>query len=371
MSYCNIQIPVNATIFPVDTRYTSQKVLFLPTASTVGSRVLTIKDYYGTARISSFTLSTTGLDTIDGFRNFFRFTSSFQALTLASDGQTNWKTLSYFNDANTLQTPFSPSTFSSLALWVDGSDPWNQGPFSTVVSTAVPIWYDKSGGQRNLVWSTVSGGAVGSNLMSTAYVSTFGTYCNWTIRFRDNRTCFAGDQRYFSAGNTGTTAVTVFQGSGQYNFRHGDANQARTIFSDTAGGLDIAYGVSNGVYNTFNATNSQFGTLSVVWNPSTQRSYYRANGAPVGTAGFIFNLSTNNESQRFLLAGENLGSGQAFRSFTGHYAEFLYYNDSLPSSQVQILEGYLAWKWGIQERLNSNHPYRFITPSSYDFSSPT
>ncbi len=137
---------------------------------------------------------------------------------------------------------------------------------------------------------------------------------------------------------------------------------------DTTLSYNMNYGNSGGNFNNGNSA-ATFCTTSFVWNPSTSRSFYRFNGNTIGA--FVFNLSTLNVGTQFYLGGSVLGAGQAFRAFIGDYAEFIYYNSALPSSQIQIVEGYLAWKWGIESRLNSNHPYRFITPSSYDFSSPT
>jgi hypothetical protein len=38
-------------------------------------------------------------------------------------------------------------------------------------------------------------------------------------------------------------------------------------------------------------------------------------------------------------------------------AEIIHYNDSITTTQRQQVEGYLAWKWGLQANLPSSHPY--------------
>lgn len=373
MSYCNIQIPTNATIIPVDTRTTSAKVLFLPSASTVGTRFITIKDYYGTARISSFTISTTGLDSIDGTRNFFRFTSSLQSLSLASDGFSNWRTISYTNDVNAYQIPFSPSSISSLALWVDASDPWNRGPFSTVVSTNIPIWFDKSGLQNNLRVSSVQSGIL--TQPSTQLISTVAGTFRWSIR-QDATMQYAGNPSFISSGNTGTTSFVVFRGGGQNNasvIYYGSTNLIRQVLRDSTLSYNIRYGASGGYFNVQgDVTGGNYCTMSAVWAPSTQLSFYKFNGTTVGFDSgvkFRFNLSTNTNAFMYVSGIPNSGTGSG--QFIGNISECLVYNSNLTSSQVNIVEGYLSWKWGIQTLLNPQHPYRFVTPSSYDVSSPT
>jgi hypothetical protein len=48
---------------------------------------------------------------------------------------------------------------------------------------------------------------------------------------------------------------------------------------------------------------------------------------------------------------------------TSEVAEVLYYSESLSTSQCQQIEGYLAWKWGLQGNLPTNHPFRLFPPS--------
>lgn len=44
---------------------------------------------------------------------------------------------------------------------------------------------------------------------------------------------------------------------------------------------------------------------------------------------------------------------------TNTFAEVIHYNTALTSAQRQQVEGYLAWKWGLQNTLPSGHPYRY------------
>jgi hypothetical protein len=53
----------------------------------------------------------------------------------------------------------------------------------------------------------------------------------------------------------------------------------------------------------------------------------------------------------------------------GKISEVIYVNSGLLLNIQQNLEGYLAWKWGLQANLPANHPYRYAAPpgSTADF----
>jgi hypothetical protein len=57
--------------------------------------------------------------------------------------------------------------------------------------------------------------------------------------------------------------------------------------------------------------------------------------------------------------GINAGGGNASHC---EIAEIIFYNSNLDSSQRQSIEGYLAWKWGLQASLPSNHVYAAVAP---------
>lgn len=62
--------------------------------------------------------------------------------------------------------------------------------------------------------------------------------------------------------------------------------------------------------------------------------------------------------------GFTLGNDRTLTSqFIGDIAEVLLFSNTLfTSGRRQAIEGYLAWKWGLQTSLPSNHPYRYMYP---------
>jgi hypothetical protein len=49
--------------------------------------------------------------------------------------------------------------------------------------------------------------------------------------------------------------------------------------------------------------------------------------------------------------------------YNGDIAEILVYQGDLSTNQRQQIEGYLAWKWGLQSNLPANHPYVLFPPN--------
>jgi hypothetical protein len=58
-----------------------------------------------------------------------------------------------------------------------------------------------------------------------------------------------------------------------------------------------------------------------------------------------------------------LGSRSDGATRTGRISEVVYVSTALLPAQQQALEGYLAWKWGLQASLPSSHPYRNSAPT--------
>jgi hypothetical protein len=59
-----------------------------------------------------------------------------------------------------------------------------------------------------------------------------------------------------------------------------------------------------------------------------------------------------------------IGMTSASERWSGQIYEVICYNSALSTTNRQKIEGYLAWKWGIQTSLPSNHPYYSAAPTS-------
>jgi len=60
--------------------------------------------------------------------------------------------------------------------------------------------------------------------------------------------------------------------------------------------------------------------------------------------------------------GQQLGAGYIAYNFDGYAMEIIIFKSVLPQEQIQKVEGYLAWKWGLNKQLPYNHPYKSKAP---------
>lgn len=131
MSISNIDLPSDRSIFAVDTRADPSKVLFLPAASNVPGRLITLKDFYGTANLYPFTVSTTGADRIDTYNSSILVSTSFQSIGFFAYETAGWSILT--NQGATL-----PGSIPSPS-YIETSFTSNATLYSVDVSTSAKI----------------------------------------------------------------------------------------------------------------------------------------------------------------------------------------------------------------------------------------
>ena len=77
------------------------------------------------------------------------------------------------------------------------------------------------------------------------------------------------------------------------------------------------------------------------------------NGVSAGT----FATAATSNAGLPVLSRDVVGGGSAIL-----YCEVIAYTSLLTTTQRQLVEGYLAWKWGLQGRLDAAHPYKTAGP---------
>ena len=97
--------------------------------------------------------------------------------------------------------------------------------------------------------------------------------------------------------------------------------------------------------------------LSGVWNAGPNMTLH-VDGAQTMTSNVTGSIAYNSDP---ISVGTWLG-GLANNSFGGDIAEILFYDTALSTDDRQLVEGHLGWKYGLQEQLPSDHPYRFANP---------
>jgi hypothetical protein len=260
---------------------------------------------------------------------------------------------------------FTPLSIPNCCLWLDGgdrttlfSDSAGTLPVSTG-SITVAHWKDKSTSNNNATNTANQPFVSFASQNSLPTVSFTGTqYLNLTSTSLPNG---GTDATYFFVCKT-TTASFV-----QVFFSHGPtpAEVAKTpqffyasgqIYADTYG--------SNAIYDNATLTN-QFLTLSITRNGSLSgwlhgSSFIGSNNSPLS-----FNTGTG-----FATLGVGRVSATLDYYFRGEMAEVVIYNSNLNTVDRQLLEGYLANKWGINRRLPSDHPYIGYRPLTSNFPLP-
>ena len=69
--------------------------------------------------------------------------------------------------------------------------------------------------------------------------------------------------------------------------------------------------------------------------------------------------------------GKSLNPSSVFLSASFHVCEIIAYNRALATTDRQMIEGYLAWKWGMTTQLPIGHPYQKFPPTGEQVTVPS
>ena len=264
---------------------------------------------------------------------------------------------------------FTPTMISSLALWFDASDPGT----ITQSGGTVSEWRDKSSNAYSVIQGTASNrptyttnllnGLPGIQISATTYLYQVGSSIP-----------------NFSSSASTTVYMVAKNGSTMPNW-----NIINTMYFIGDGGgtnryhLSFGYGTANGLTLLANG--------SYIVSPSSYVVPLNSNAiigfSSSSTSNFLFyNGSNTAYSSTGALPSANNSTwflfGDARTSINAvtdeNIYEFVGFNTVLTTSQQQLVEGYLAWKWGLQSSLSNGHPYKttplytipsLMTPATY------
>ena len=260
----------------------------------------------------------------------------------------------YSNRLNT--TTFSPTNISGCALWLDASDSNSvQTSGGNVLSVS-----DKSGngltmtknGTGNLPYNTASQNGLNtigpfSASVSSAYLLTSTT--NFDFGTNDFA-IFAVSNT--SATNNGLYPIISKNYSGANNswyLRRNNNNEFQTQYITSTGITSRATvgGISTNTWYMTSGVATRLGNTYMIVNGGTTGS-----GTASGQAGTI-----NPSAAIAIGVGMNAGGTAASVATESQIGEIIVYIGSISLTQRQNIEGYLAWKWGLQTSLPSTHPY--------------
>jgi len=252
-----------------------------------------------------------------------------------------------------------PLTIAGISLWLDGLDITGTGTSYPTGST-VTTWTDKSGNQRN---ATASSGGVNYTMTFGIYpglVFTNSQYLLGSISITGNTLSIFSIFSQANQGTGGAGRIIGLAATGQNDYNSGSYM-----------GLLRQSGLSFGPYRNGTFTGN---TLSGYDTPTIMEAWYDGTNQYSTINGGLTPLS-NAFSGNFAISAyavannTNLGdvpNGPLY----GSIGEVIVYNISPTLSQRQLIEGYLAWKWGIQASLVTGHPYQTVPPSYPPFTPP-
>ena len=244
-------------------------------------------------------------------------------------------------------TSFSPIQFPGLNVWLDGRDPLGTGN-APANGTSITTWADKSRNGRSFTGSaTYNSASTGLVFNGTTNFFTFSqmplTYTG-SVAYVVNITNAGAWDNFFQLGPV--SAGVTFRVNGY---------TSTTVQINTVGGQD------------------QIAQLPIYTNKLVIFYYTFTGTASTSTSLFIEEigngtLQTNTGTASRGITPGNQGAyigtyGDGAGRMTGVVHEVLYYNTVLPTQSQQTIEGYLAWKWSVQDSLPPSHPFRYFAPT--------
>lgn len=244
----------------------------------------------------------------------------------------------------------------SPALWLDAADS------STItIATGVSQWNDKSGNGRNVSQSTPAAQpAYTANALNglpvVAFDASNDTLFNTSAALLRNLSgatiimiarkatlATSGFQIYIPTSTGGGRAVYLYNSGGITGLQVGGRRTSTDSLQFTGNSAYTSnYEIQVGRFDYMGADLQLWlnGTLN-------GQRVFQTSGVTDNDAGALY-----------------LGSSGSSSFVNAQIGEALIYNSALSTNNREIVEGYLAWKWGLQASLPANHPYRNSPPTT-------
>jgi hypothetical protein len=250
----------------------------------------------------------------------------------------------------TAPTFFSITSVPNCQLWLDAATS------STIITSGsnVTQWNDRSGLGRhatlyNTTYSTYN--ATGLNNLPTVNFSA--TSCGMSCPMPSGTFTPTTGISVFAIFNTSATLGSGSVFGRTYN------NLPDPIDLYNSSRLSGPSGSIQSSTSTLNLTSLTNPTLfNIVVGVSSWNEW--TNGTLAWSSTFNSNFNESSNATKFFI-GTRWDKGT---NFVGNISEILVYSAMLTTTQRQNIEGYLAWKWGIQASLPAGHPYVSAAPST-------
>ena len=254
---------------------------------------------------------------------------------------------------------YFPLSIGACTVWLDAMDPAG----TSVIpgnGTSITTWVDKSGngynftnGSRasptystNALTFTGSGtNTANTQILSNTSVPLSLTYSIFAVALQNSsHPSYTGYNYILTANTTTNQYLNVGTATSGYFATFTGYTYPTTAFNDTSP-------------NTPNTTVLVQTLVSLTNDNTTLRPYLNGSnmGTKVGTTNAVTGLTVG-DAPTLTYSGQN---------WNGNISEIIVYNQELTTNQRQQVEGYLAWKWGLQSSLINTHPYYSAPPLQY------
>jgi hypothetical protein len=248
--------------------------------------------------------------------------------------------------------PFTPASLTGVQLWLDAQDAATlfdstSGGSAVSLGGNVARWSDKSGNDRNATQSSSGARPVYQASVINGYPA---------IQFNGTSHVMGGSD-FLSSSTQSFMMCGVFSNApvlrgldgagGGWSVR-ASPNSFSVVLSSPTESASNSPTVSGATGNAVSAFVFRHG----------QSIGLSHNGAYVESSLTKTNLRSSN------IPGFWLGSSYNSGSFvSGWYGEIVAVTGDTTTATRQMLEGYLAWKWGLSSSLPANHPYKSNAPN--------
>ena len=246
---------------------------------------------------------------------------------------------------------FLPTLLPGNVLWLDAADT-SSLTFSS--GSNISQWKDKSGLNNHAT-------SYNTPVLTANAINTYQAIATPTNQY------FLG-----ATSITGTT-LTVFSVAQTSRTIPNTAIDQRLVSLAGNSGADYSStAVVIGLFNQGSSVNkgiSTYRTTTIASNAISQNTPFQAVCEYDGTNGFQWKDGVSGGSSAstgtFGIAKYGIGNqaNPTAEYWNGAVGEVIIYNVALSDTNRQKVEGYLAWKWGIQGSLPAGHPYKSVAPT--------
>lgn len=375
----NYFIPSNITTVVVSTG-TAKSIVMLPAASTVPGKIVNVKssgffdalDFY----VSAIRISTSYGDTIDGIVpstglvSYAFVSTNNTCVTLASDGGTNWMVLGNELQPFLSTQYFRPNDIRQLRVWLDAAD---LTTFTLSTNSTIARWQNKAFGFTSTFARPGINGLLGGTLNSqSAILGQTSLFDKPTVWFSTTSEMFISTQ-LANGTNSFFTVVRPLTGLNALNpstLIFGNI-AVRDVYTN-----NITFNASSNFYeyasvrSTFGVTYNTIFEFTTTENPINRPillSFVTSGSAAANIATYFGDIQTpaitNNGTATTNLSNYFINNHMYSTSI--EVAEIIVYSNTLSQYDRQRVEGYLAWKWGLNgDPFYNGHPFKFVSPMS-------